>query len=236
LAAGCLHTRAPGAPCATPAYGTASPYPSMGPGQAASARGSTAGTRANALRTPSPDRAACRPALAPPADGACVPHHLAPPRSRPPPRKPLPTPLPRPPRQARTLPLKTRAVAVGSIFFPSADVRPPCTAASKRSRPSSPRCRSASAHTLPPVSPHVPPSPPRHGCGGRYRAVPVQPPGEAASGPTFANNRSRVSPRSFLASSPVHPGDALAGFWISPPAGAPGDYITSPPFFPGRFL
>jgi hypothetical protein len=40
----------------------------------------------------------------------------------------------------------------------------------------------------------------------------VQAPGEAASGPTFANNRSRVSPRSFLASSPVHPGDELAGF------------------------
>jgi hypothetical protein len=34
----------------------------------------------------------------------------------PPPRKPIPTPLPRPPRQARALPLKIRAAAVGSIF------------------------------------------------------------------------------------------------------------------------
>jgi hypothetical protein len=75
----------------------------------------------------------------------------------------------------------------------------------------------------------------RHGCSGRYQAVPVQAPDEAASGPTFTNNWSRVSPQSFLASSSVHPGDELAGFWISPPTGAPRDYIASPSFFPGRF-
>jgi hypothetical protein len=79
------------------------------------------------------------------------------------------------------------------------------------------------------------PSLPRHGCGGQDRAVPVQAPGEAASGPTFANNRSRVSPRSFLASSPVYPGDDLAGFWIFPPAMAPGGHIASSSIIPGSF-
>jgi hypothetical protein len=45
-----------------------------------------------------------------------------------------------------------------------------------------------------------------------------------------------VSPWSFLATSPVHPGDELAGFWTSPPAGAPGDYIASLELCLGSFL
>jgi hypothetical protein len=45
-----------------------------------------------------------------------------------------------------------------------------------------------------------------------------------------------VSPWSFLATSPVHPGDELVGFWTSPPAGAPGDYIASLELCLGSFL
>jgi hypothetical protein len=170
VAASCLHTRAPGAPCATPVYGAASAYPSVGPGQAASARDPTAGTRANASRTPSPDRVVCRPALAPPADGACLLHHLAPPRSRPPPRKPLPAPLPRPPRQTRALPLKTRAVAVGSIFFPPAAVRHPA-----------PQLESGAGQARPAVDPPLPtPFLLRPACSYPRRPCPASKPGTPA--------------------------------------------------------
>jgi hypothetical protein len=170
VAVGCLHTRVPGAPCATPAYGPASAYPSVGPGQAASARGPTARTRANASRMPSPDRATCWPALAPPADGACVSHHLAPSRSRPPPRKPLPAPLPHPPRQARALPLKTRVVAVGSIVFPPATVRHPA-----------PRLASGAGQARHATDPPLPtPFLPRPACSYPRRPCPASKPGTPA--------------------------------------------------------
>jgi hypothetical protein len=250
LAASCLHTRARGAPCPTLAYSAASAYLSVGPGQAASARGPTAGTRTNASRTPSPDPAACRPALAPPADGACVQHHLAPPRSRPPPRMPLSAPLPRLPRQARALPLKTRAVAVGSIFslpLPFDHPAPRVASKASQARPAAvlhlptPFLQSHCTFLSRPSPRTVVAEPPdstvaaRHGCEGRYRAVPVQAPGEAASGPTFANNRSRVSPWSFLASSRSIPTTSSLDFGFPRRPVHPRTTLRLPRSFQGDF-
>jgi hypothetical protein len=44
-----------------------------------------------------------------------------------------------------------------------------------------------------------------------------------------------VSPSSLPTTSPVNPSDELAGFWSSPPAMAPEDYIASISVFPGSF-
>jgi hypothetical protein len=60
-------------------------------------------------------------------------------------------------------------------------------------------------------------------------------PGDVST-PSKPQNEIVVSPLSIPTTSPVHPGDELAGFWIFPPAGAPGDYIASSLFFPGRFM
>jgi hypothetical protein len=128
---------------------------------------------------------------------------------------------------------RTRARRRRSALLPSAALPGKTAPHPLRARAHAP-CSSLNT-TAPSPGSRTVPSPPRHGCGGQDRAVPVQAPGEAASGPIFANNRSRVSPRSFLASSPVHPGDELAGFWIFPPAMAPGGHIASSSIIPGSF-
>jgi hypothetical protein len=63
----------------------------------------------------------------------------------------------------------------------------------------------------------------------------ISTPSGHVSTPSKPQNEIGVSPLSIPTTSPVHPGDELAGFWIFPPAGAPGDYIASSLFFPGRF-
>jgi hypothetical protein len=67
-------------------------------------------------------------------------------------------------------------------------------------------------------------------------ASPPRTPAGDVSTPSKPQNEIVVSPLSIPTTSPVHPGDELAGFWIFPPAGAPGDYIASSLFFPGRFM
>jgi hypothetical protein len=120
-----------------------------------------------------------------------------------------------------------------AVLLPSTALRGKTAPHPLRARAHAP-CSSLNT-TAPSPGSRTVPSPPRHSCGGQERAVPVQAPGEAACGPIFANNRSRVSPRSFLASSPVHPGDELAGFWIFLPAMAPGGHIASSSIIPGSF-
>jgi hypothetical protein len=68
-------------------------------------------------------------------------------------------------------------------------------------------------------------------CSVRQRAVRRRP---SQRPPAMSPPRPSPKTRSWW-SSPVHPGDELTEFWISPPASAPGDYIASSLFFPGRF-
>jgi hypothetical protein len=56
------------------------------------------------------------------------------------------------------------------------------------------------------------------------------------STPPEPKNRSLGEPSSLPTTSPVHPDDELAGFWSSPPAMAPEDYIALISVFPGCFL
>jgi hypothetical protein len=95
-------------------------------------------------------------------------------------------------------------------------------------RLSCPPCHIPSVLHLPPVilntaapspSHWTTPSPPRRGCSGRGRAAPVRAPGEAASGPTFSHNRSRVSPLASLAPHPVISGQEPPPVSSWPPAG-----------------
>jgi hypothetical protein len=74
--------------------------------------------------------------------------------------------------------------------------------------------------------------------GSRGRTERATPPApcDPISPPSKPQNEIVVSPSSLLTTSPVDPGDELAGFWSSPPAMAPEDYIASISVFPGRFL
>jgi hypothetical protein len=74
--------------------------------------------------------------------------------------------------------------------------------------------------------------------GSRGRTERATPPApcDPLSPPSKPQNEIVVSSSSLPTTSPVNPGDELAGFWSSPPAMAPEDYIASISVFPGRFL
>jgi hypothetical protein len=71
---------------------------------------------------------------------------------------------------------------------------------------------------------------------GRSRTSTPPAPFDHISPPSKPQNEIVVSPSSLPTTSPVNPGDELAGLWSSPPAMAPEDYIASISVFPGRFL
>jgi hypothetical protein len=76
-------------------------------------------------------------------------------------------------------------------------------------------------------------------CLHRNRALSATLPPPAPAGhispPSKPQNEIVVSPSSLPTTSPVNSGDELAGFWSSPPAMAPEDYIASILVFPGSF-
>jgi hypothetical protein len=75
----------------------------------------------------------------------------------------------------------------------------------------------------------------RSGRAGAVRRRTSQRP-PATSPPRPSPKLDRGEPLVNPTTSPVHPGDELARFWISPPAGAPEDYIASISVFPRSFL
>jgi hypothetical protein len=74
----------------------------------------------------------------------------------------------------------------------------------------------------------------RNSNGGHQPPPRRRPPG-APPDLRSASNWTLGEPSSLPTTSPVHPGDELAGFWSSPPAMALEDYIASISVFPGSF-
>jgi hypothetical protein len=70
---------------------------------------------------------------------------------------------------------------------------------------------------------------------GRSRTSTPPAPFDHFSLPSKPQNEIVVSPSSLPTTSPVNPGDKLAGFWSSPPAMAPEDYIASISVIPVSF-
>jgi hypothetical protein len=89
--------------------------------------------------------------------------------------------------------------------------------------------------SAPPPGRQDAPVPDQERSSGRSRASTPPAPFDHISPPSKPQNEIMVSPSSLPTTSPVNPGDELAGFWSSPPAMAPEDYIASISVFPGSF-